>query len=91
MSDLRECVTGDTLVVLTDGKRVPIRSLVGSTPTQMPSYSCSSRVSVPSTSRSHRSWLRTKAAARGAGVLHHLGGRRWHLLLGTGKMLDALG
>jgi len=32
MSDLRECVTGDTLVVLADGARVPIRELVGSTP-----------------------------------------------------------
>jgi replicative DNA helicase len=32
MSDLRECVTGDTLVSLTDGRRVPIASLVGQTP-----------------------------------------------------------
>jgi replicative DNA helicase len=32
MSDLRECVTGDTLVCLTDGRRVPIRELVGATP-----------------------------------------------------------
>ncbi len=32
MSDLRECVTGDTLVCLTDGRRVPIESLVGSAP-----------------------------------------------------------
>lgn len=32
MSDLRECVTGDTLVVLADGRRVPIRELVGQTP-----------------------------------------------------------
>ena len=32
MSDLRECVTGDTLVVLADGQRVPIRELVGTTP-----------------------------------------------------------
>jgi replicative DNA helicase len=32
MSDLRECVTGDTLVCLTDGRRVPIASLVGSAP-----------------------------------------------------------
>ena len=32
MSDLRECVTGDTLVCLTDGRRVPIRQLVGTTP-----------------------------------------------------------
>ena len=32
MSDLRECVTGDTLVVLADGRRVPIRDLVGTTP-----------------------------------------------------------
>src|SRR5262245_11822832 len=32
MSDLRECVTGDTLVCLTDGRRVPIRELVGTQP-----------------------------------------------------------
>ena len=29
MADLRECVTGDTLVLTTDGGRVPIRDLVG--------------------------------------------------------------
>ncbi|HEX6138363.1 MAG TPA: replicative DNA helicase [Casimicrobiaceae bacterium] len=32
MSDLRECVTGDTLVNLADGRRVAIRDLVGQTP-----------------------------------------------------------
>ena len=32
LSDLRECVTGDTLVVLADGRRVPIRNLAGSMP-----------------------------------------------------------
>ena len=32
MSDLRECVPGDTLVCLTDGRRVPIHELVGTTP-----------------------------------------------------------
>ena len=32
MSDLRECVTGETPVVLADGRRVPIRDLVGQTP-----------------------------------------------------------
>jgi replicative DNA helicase len=32
MSDLRECVTGDTLVNLADGRRLPIRDLVGSMP-----------------------------------------------------------
>ena len=32
LSDLRECVTGDTLVVLADGRRAPIRELVGTTP-----------------------------------------------------------
>ncbi|HBO70408.1 MAG TPA: hypothetical protein DD658_09950 [Deltaproteobacteria bacterium] len=29
LADLRECVTGDTLVLATDGSRAPIRSLVG--------------------------------------------------------------
>jgi replicative DNA helicase len=32
MSDLRECVTGETLVCLADGRRVPIRDLVGTEP-----------------------------------------------------------
>ncbi|MCO5106565.1 MAG: replicative DNA helicase [Burkholderiaceae bacterium] len=32
MSDLRECVTGDTLVTLADGRRVPIADLVGAEP-----------------------------------------------------------
>ncbi|HLP17707.1 MAG TPA: replicative DNA helicase [Bacteroidota bacterium] len=32
LSDLRECVVGDTLVLLADGRRVPIRDLVGQTP-----------------------------------------------------------
>lgn len=32
MSDLRECVTGDTLVMLADGRRIPVRDLVGQTP-----------------------------------------------------------
>ncbi len=32
LSDLRECVTGDTLVALADGRHVPIASLVDTTP-----------------------------------------------------------
>ncbi len=32
LSTLRECVTGDTVVCLADGRRVPIRELVGTTP-----------------------------------------------------------
>jgi len=32
MSDLRECVVGDTLVTLANGQRVPIESLVGQQP-----------------------------------------------------------
>jgi replicative DNA helicase len=32
MSDLRECVVGDTLVLLADGRRLPIRDLVGQRP-----------------------------------------------------------
>ncbi len=32
MSDLRECVTGDTLVTLSDGRRVPVAELVGTRP-----------------------------------------------------------
>lgn len=33
MSDLRECVTGDTLVMLANGQRVPIQDLIGTEPT----------------------------------------------------------
>jgi len=32
MSDLRECVTGDTVVLCADGSRTPIRDLVGKAP-----------------------------------------------------------
>jgi len=32
MSDLRECVTGDTLVLCSDGSRIPVRELVGTKP-----------------------------------------------------------
>ncbi|MBA2693036.1 MAG: replicative DNA helicase [Rubrobacter sp.] len=32
LSDLRDCVAGDTLVMLADGRRVPVRELVGQTP-----------------------------------------------------------
>ncbi len=32
LSDLRECVTGDTLVQLADGRRIPIEELVGQNP-----------------------------------------------------------
>mgnify|MGYP000002805667 FL=1 len=46
MSDLRECVTGDTLVMLANGERQPIRELVGKTP---------SVVSLGENGRLHRS------------------------------------
>ncbi len=32
LSDLRECVTGDTLVLLADGRRAPVADLVGTRP-----------------------------------------------------------
>ncbi|MCP9440869.1 MAG: replicative DNA helicase [Nitrospira sp.] len=32
LADLRECVTGDTLVNLSDGRRVPVQDLVGTAP-----------------------------------------------------------
>src|SRR5947209_5683202 len=32
LSDLRECVTGDTLVLLSDGRRMPVRDLVETAP-----------------------------------------------------------
>ncbi|MGB0957501.1 MAG: replicative DNA helicase, partial [Litorivicinus sp.] len=40
MSDLRECVTGDTLVMLADGRRVPIQSLVGQSPDVLSKTEC---------------------------------------------------
>jgi replicative DNA helicase len=43
MSDLRECVTGDTLVMLSDGRRVPIESLVGTRP-EVLAVTCEQRV-----------------------------------------------
>ena len=32
MSDIRDCITGDTLVALADGRQVPVRELVGTEP-----------------------------------------------------------
>jgi replicative DNA helicase len=43
MSDLRECVTGDTIVCLADGRRVEIRDLLDSAPAVV-SVSCDNRL-----------------------------------------------
>ncbi|MEM1229959.1 MAG: replicative DNA helicase, partial [Pseudomonadota bacterium] len=48
MADLRECVTGDTLVCLADGNRVPIQSLVGTKPTVVAMSSSGALVSAES-------------------------------------------
>jgi replicative DNA helicase len=50
LSDLRECVTGDTLVVLADGRRLPIAGLVGSTP-EVLAVSAEQRVVVAASER----------------------------------------
>jgi len=52
LSDLRECVTGDTLVDLADGSRVPIVELVGTEPEVMAMGANGSIV----TARSDRVW-----------------------------------
>ncbi len=53
LADLRECVTGDTLVNLSDGRRVPIRNLVGTTPEVLALSESGHLVSA----RSDRVWL----------------------------------
>jgi replicative DNA helicase len=52
LSDLRECVTGDTHVLLADGRRVPIANLVGTEP-EVLSLSAEGRVV---TARSDKVW-----------------------------------
>jgi replicative DNA helicase len=52
MADLRECVTGDTLVLTTDGLRVPIRELAGK-PASVWAMSAEGRI-VPA--KSERVW-----------------------------------
>ena len=44
MADLRECVTGETLVLLSDGRRVPIRDLVGTTPDVLTTMTAEGRI-----------------------------------------------
>jgi replicative DNA helicase len=53
LSDLRECVTGDTLVCLADGRRVEIRSLVGAAPDVL-AMSGAGRIE---SAKSERVWL----------------------------------
>ncbi len=53
LSDLRECVTGDTLVCLADGRRVEIRSLVGMAPDVLAVSTAGKIVSA----KSERVWL----------------------------------
>jgi replicative DNA helicase len=48
LSDLRECVTGDTLVLLADGRRVPIAELVGTQPDVLAIDGCQRVVSARS-------------------------------------------
>ncbi|MGH2840888.1 MAG: replicative DNA helicase, partial [Solirubrobacteraceae bacterium] len=52
LSDLRECVTGDTLVTLADGRRSPIAQLVGTRPEVVAVDSSNSVV----TARSDKVW-----------------------------------
>src|SRR5881397_2335862 len=52
LSDLRECVTGDTLVLLADGRRVPISALVATAP-EVLAMSAQGRIV---TAKSERIW-----------------------------------
>jgi replicative DNA helicase len=52
LSDLRECVTGDTLVLLADGRRLPIRDLVETAP-EVLAMSATGRIV---TAKSERIW-----------------------------------
>jgi replicative DNA helicase len=81
LSDLRECVTGDTLVVLADGRRAPIRALVGQTP-EVLAVSPDRRIVAAS---SDKVW---KVGRRPVFDVHLASGRRVratgrHLLLGA--------
>lgn len=49
LSDLRECVTGDTMVYLADGQMVPIREIVGKT-TEVKSWDAQTGTFSPATS-----------------------------------------
>src|SRR5262249_10478108 len=60
LSDLRECVTGDTLVLLTDARRVPIRDLVGTAPEAPPMTPRGAIV----TAKSERVWRVGRRALR---------------------------
>ena len=53
LSDLRECVTGETLVCLADGRRVPIRDLVGTAPEVLAMSAAGTIVAA----KSERVWL----------------------------------
>jgi replicative DNA helicase len=53
LSDLRECVTGETLVVMADGQRLPIRDLVGTAPEVVAMSSPEGRLT---TARSDKVW-----------------------------------
>jgi len=52
LSDLRDCVTGDTLVVLANGQRVPIDFLVDTTPPEVASM-CNGKLTI---ARSRSVW-----------------------------------
>jgi replicative DNA helicase len=69
LADLRECVTGDTLVLLADGSRVPIARLVGTEP-EVLSLSAEGRVV---TARSDKVW---KVGTRPVFDVHLASGRR---------------
>ena len=96
LSDLRECVTGDTLVVLADGRRVPIRDLVGTAP-EVLSVSPTAKIVASKSERVWRVGSRAVFSVRLASgrtiraTAHHrlLSGRGWNRVdtLGVGDRL----
>jgi replicative DNA helicase len=85
LSDLRECVTGDTLAVLSSGRRVPIRDLVDTAPEVLAVSSTGKTV----TAKSDRVW---RVGSRPIFVVRLASGRairataRHRLLSGSGWM-----
>jgi len=63
LSDLRECVTGDSLVVLADGRRIPIRELVGTTPDVL-TMSVTGKITVAKSDRVWRVGTRAVVSVR---------------------------
>jgi len=83
LADLRECVTGDTLVVLADGRRIPISELVGTRPRVL-AMSEAGKVIAAESDRVWRVGTRQVFKVRLAGGRHVTATARHRLLCGGG-------